>query len=73
MLLDPLAVAQMLKRILKMQMPHLVPIKIKLFDGIKTIESAVHQEPGEKRMIDLFHVNVFNSQTFELSYKLSHT
>ena len=56
MLLDPLAVTQMLKGTFKIQMSHLVPIKIKLFDGIKTIESAVHEEPGEKRMIDPTHV-----------------
>ena len=37
-------------------MSHLVPIKIKLFDGIKTIESAIHEEPGGKKGIDPTHV-----------------
>ena len=69
MLLDPLTVTKMLKGTFKIKMSHLVPIKIELFDGIKTIESAVHQEPGGKRMIDPTHI----LQIFELSYKLSHT
>ena len=56
MLLDPLAVTQMLKGSFKIQMSHLVPIKIKLFDGIKTIESTVHEEPGGKKGIDPTHV-----------------
>ena len=43
----------MLKGTFKIKMSHLVPIKIKLFNGIKTIESAVHQEPGGKNMIPL--------------------
>ena len=53
MLLDPLTVTKMLKGTFKIKMSHLVPIKIKLFNGIKTIESAVHQEPGGKNMIPL--------------------
>ena len=64
MLLDPLAVTQMLKGSFKIQMSHLVPIKIKLFDGIKTIESAVHQEPGGKNMIPLMYASVFILQIF---------
>ena len=59
MLLDPLAVTQMLKGTFKIQMSHLVPIKIKLFDGIKTIESAVHEEPEGLRIIPTHILQIF--------------
>ena len=64
----------MLKGTFKIQMSHLVPIKIKLFDGIKTIESAVHQESGgRKGLIPLMYAIVFILQISELSYNLSLT